>query len=309
MDKIILGIGLGCIIFSTLTVIFQNRKHREITDRLRRMIEAAAKGHFNESEFDESVCSAVESEMTDYLAASEAARKESASEKKKIQMLIADISHQTKTPVANLLLYAELLKEQEKDPENREYVEAIQKQAEKLNFLIRSLIKMSRLETGIIMLSPRQQDLKEMLDDVVDSYRKKAVEKGLELILLAGQEPVCFDRKWTAEAVGNLLDNAIKYTEAGRITIRTKRYELFTAIEIEDTGNGLEEKEIPQIFQRFRRGEEARDQEGVGIGLYLAREILSGEGGYIKVSSEKGKGSVFAVFLPNGEKEILSEPS
>lgn len=309
MDNIILGIGMACVILSVTTIIFQNRKQRRITDRLRKMIEAAEQGCFRESGFDESVCSALESEMADYLAASESERKESASEKEKIQTLIADISHQTKTPVANLLLYTELLAEREKDPENKECVEAIQKQAEKLNFLIRALIKMSRLETGIITLCPRRQDMKEMLDEVVDSYREKASVKGLELMNLAGHETACFDRKWTAEALGNLLDNAVKYTSAGRITVRTKRYELFTAVEVEDTGVGLEEKEIPQIFQRFCRGEEVRDQEGVGIGLYLAREILSGEGGYIKVSSEKGKGSVFAVFLPNSEKGILSELS
>ena len=309
MDKIILGIGVACIILGILAVLFQNRKQRQITDRLRKMIEAAEQSRFDESRFDESVCSALESEMADYLAASEAAKEESALEKEKIQTLIADISHQTKTPIANLLLYTELLSERETDRENREYVEAIQKQAEKLNFLIRSLIKMSRLETGIITLCPRQQDVKELLDDVVDSYREKAAAKGLELMNLAGHESACFDRKWTAEALGNLLDNAVKYTSAGQITVRTKRYELFTSIEVEDTGNGLEEKEIPEIFHRFRRGGEVRDQEGVGIGLYLAREILSGERGYIKVSSEKDKGSVFAVFLPNCEKGILSELS
>lgn len=309
MDKMILGIGVFFVILSVGTLIFHNRQQRRITDRLRKMIEAAKQGCFRESGFDESVCSALESEMADYLAASEAARNESASEKEKIQTLIADISHQTKTPVANLLLYTELLAEREKDPEKREYVEAIWKQAQKLNFLIRSLIKMSRLETGIITLCPVGQDVKEMLDEVVDSYREKAASKGLELMNLAGHETACFDRKWTAEALGNLLDNAIKYTSVGQITVRTKGYEFFTAIEVEDTGNGLEEKEIPQIFHRFCRGEEVRDQEGVGIGLYLAREILSGEGGYIKVSSEKGKGSVFAVFLPNCEKGILSELS
>lgn len=309
MDKTILGIGVFCMILSILTVILHNRKQRQITDRIRKMLEAAEQGCFSESGFDESVCSALESEMADYLAASESARKESASEKEKIQTLIADISHQTKTPVANLVLYTELLAEREKDPENRELLEAIQKQAEKLNFLIRSLIKMSRLETGIITLCPRNQDVKEMVCEAVNSYRERAAAKGLKLMDLAGHETACFDRKWTAEAIGNLLDNAVKYTSEGCVTVRTKRYELFTAIEVEDTGIGLDEREIPQIFHRFRRGEDVRDQEGVGIGLYLAREILSGEGGYVRVSSEKGKGSVFAVFLPNCEKGILSELS
>ena len=118
-----------------------------------------------------------------------------------------------------------------------------------------------------------------------------------------------FDRKWTAEAVGNILDNAVKYTSRGGIEVRTRRYELFTAIEVEDTGPGIAEEDIPELFGRFRRGEETAEQEGVGIGLYLAREILAGEGGYIKVSSRKGQGSVFSIFLPNQGKGNLSELS
>lgn len=297
------------MIICVLTVILQNRKQRQMTDRLRGMLDAAKQGRFCETDFDESVYSALESEMADYLETSEALKKAATVEKERIKALIADISHQTKTPIANLLLYTELLNEREKDSENREYLAAIQKQAEKLNFLIRSLIKMSRLETGLITLHPKPRDVKEMLDEVVGSYKEKAEKKGLSLVDQYEHAVVCFDRKWTAEAVGNLLDNAIKYTDTGQITVRVKQYELFTAIEVEDTGNGLEEKEIPKMFHRFRRGEEAEDQEGVGIGLYLAREILSGEGGYIKVMSEKGKGSIFSVYLPNPQKEILSELS
>src|SRR5699024_6126854 len=251
----------------------------------------------------------LESEMADYLNASEKSMKAAAAEKEKIETLIADISHQTKTPIANLLLYTQLLAERETDPDTEESLTAIQKQAEKLNFLIGSLIKMSRLETGIITLHPREQDIREMLSETIASYREKAERKGLELKDLSEPVRVCFDRKWTAEAIGNILDNAVKYTDRGSITVRTKQYELFTAVEVEDTGRGLDEEEIPLVVQRFRRGEETQDQDGVGIGLYLAREILAGEGGYIRISSEKGRGSVFSVFLPNRIKENLSELS
>ena len=107
---------------------------------------------------------------------------------------------------------------------------------------------------------------------------------------------------------GNILDNAVKYTSRGGIEVRTRQYELFTAIEVEDTGPGIAE-EISGTLRRFRRGEETAEQEGVGIGLYLAREILAGEGGYIKVSSRRGQGSVFSIFLPNQGKGNLSELS
>lgn len=309
MDKALIVIGILCILGSFLSAVLMNRKQRGITERLGKMLEAAEAGRFQESGFDETVCSALESEMSDYLNASEKSMNAAAAEKEKIKTLIADISHQTKTPIANLLLYTELLEEREKDPGNREYLTAIRRQTEKLDFLIRSLIKMSRLETGIVTLHPKEQDVKDMLAETAASYREKAEKKGLKLYDRSERGTAWFDRKWTAEAVGNILDNAVKYTEQGGIIIRTKRYELFTAVEVEDTGPGLLEEEIPEIFQRFRRGEEALEQEGVGIGLYLAREILAGEGGYIKVSSEKGKGSVFSLFLPNRKKENLSELS
>lgn len=309
MDKALIVIGILCILGSFLSAVLMNRKQRGITERLGKMLEAAEGGRFQESGFDETVCSALESEMADYLNASEKSMNAAAAEKEKIKTLIADISHQTKTPIANLLLYTELLEEREKDPGNREYLTAIRRQTEKLDFLIRSLIKMSRLETGIVTLHPKEQDVKDMLAETAASYREKAEKKGLKLYDRSERGTAWFDRKWTAEAVGNILDNAVKYTEQGGIIIRTKRYELFTAVKVEDTGPGLLEEEIPEIFQRFRRGEEALEQEGVGIGLYLAREILAGEGGYIKVSSEKGKGSVFSLFLPNRKKENLSELS
>ena len=98
--------------------------------------------------------------------------------------------------------------------------------------------------------------------------------------------------------------NAIKYTPCGSITIKVSEYELFTRIDVSDTGIGIEEMEQPKIFSRFYRSENVREDEGVGIGLYLAREIISSEGGYIKLTSELRKGSTFSVFLPR-QAEIL----
>lgn len=309
MDRGMMILAAACILGSVLLATYSYRKERRTAERLRRMLEAARSGQFCETGFDESVCSALESEMADYLSAVERSREAAAAEKEKIKTLIADISHQTKTPIANLLLYTELLEERELSPENREYLTALGKQAEKLHFLIGALIKMSRLETGIITLHPKEQDVKELLAEVTGAYREKAERKGLKLTDCSGPATAWFDRKWTAEAVGNILDNAVKYTSRGGIEVRTRRYELFTAIEVEDTGPGIAEEDIPELFGRFRRGEETAEQEGVGIGLYLAREILAGEGGYIKVSSRKGQGSVFSIFLPNQGKGNLSELS
>ena len=124
----------------------------------------------------------------------------------------------------------------------------------------------------------------------------------------AREVTACFDLKWTQEALCNLIDNAIKYTEQGGVTIRVKPYKLFICIEVADTGKGISEEEQAKIFGRFYRSPQAADQAGVGIGLYLAREILKQESGYIKVVSGEGKGTAFSVTLP-GDQERGSAPA
>ena len=219
-------------------------------------------------------------------------------QKDRISALISDISHQTKTPIANLMLYSELLSEEELPPQMRSNVEAIRQQSEKLRFLIDSLVKLSRLENGILTLSPHPQPLQPLLDEIAAQYTRKADEKGLTFTVLPTAAAADFDGKWTAEALGNLVDNAIKYTESGSICVGVQLYELFARVDVTDTGIGIAEAEQPKIFSRFYRSQAVCEEEGVGIGLYLARKIISDQGGYIKLRSEVGIGSTFSVFLP-----------
>ena len=110
-----------------------------------------------------------------------------------------------------------------------------------------------------------------------------------------------YDLRWTAEALGNLLDNAVKYTPPGGcIQVSATQYELFCRIDVRDNGIGIAEEEQAQIFGRFYRGRQVREQEGLGIGLYLAREIAQKQGGYLKLSSRPGQGSTFSLYLPRG---------
>ena len=200
---------------------------------------------------------------------------------------------------SNLLLYSELLKEETLPASAKANVEALYKQSEKLRFLIDSLVKLSRLENGIISLAPPQQAaLQPLLESVVEQYAAKVSEKGLSLQLQDTDAFAVFDFKWTAEALANIVDNAIKYTEHGTIRISAVSYEMFARIDISDTGSGIPETEQAKIFARFYRSKAVQEQEGVGIGLYLARQIISGEGGYIKIASVPGKGSTFSIFLP-----------
>ncbi|MCI9296555.1 MAG: HAMP domain-containing histidine kinase [Lachnospiraceae bacterium] len=266
------------------------------------MINAAIEGSFSEHIFDESRLSALESRFAKYLSASETSFKNTAMEKDKIKTLISDISHQTKTPISNILLYSELLAEQNLTEESKQYVSALTMQTEKLKFLITSLVKLSRLETGILTLSPRKAPVFPMLETLARQYAPLAKEKGLFLSLPEMEQNrnsfAIFDEKWTTEAIGNLIDNAIKYTEKGGITLSVISYEMFLCIQVKDTGIGIPEEEHTKIFSRFYRSESVHEKPGVGIGLFLTREIIMLEGGYIKVSSIPGKGSAFSIFLP-----------
>lgn len=268
-------------------------------ENLNRMLDIAMQGDFTEDHFDESMLSAVETKLAHYLAASTISARNVQAEKDKIKTLIADISHQTKTPIANVLLYTQLLGEQELPEESRACVTALEGQATKLQSLIDALVKTSRLESGIIALRPSSGQLEPVIQSAVSQLMPKAEAKRIQIITEATDADAVFDPKWTEEAIFNLLDNAVKYTSAGgEVRVSVTAYQLFSAIHVRDTGPGISEDEQPKVFQRFYRGLEHQTEEGVGIGLYLVRQIAEGQGGYVKVSSEKGNGSTFSLYLP-----------
>ena len=290
-----------CLVITALVIIINHLRTKKTIDTIENMLNQAVKGDFSEKSFDETRLSSLETKFAHYLSASVVSARNVELEKDKIKSLIADISHQTKTPIANLLLYSELLLEDDTDnlsPQMRENILQLHTQSEKLQFLIDSLVKLSRLENGILQLSPQEEALNPMLELAVKDTESKAKAKGLTLILHDTDEKAYFDSKWTLEAVGNILDNAVKYTSKGSISLSVTAYEMFVRIDIKDSGIGIKEEELPKIFSRFYRSEDTKNMEGVGIGLYLSRQILSGEGGYIKVSSLYGQGSTFSVFLP-----------
>lgn len=300
MERYLFCASAGLFLASAIWVWYTRVHMRRIMEHMNAMLQDAADGRFQESVYDESMLSSVETKLAHYLSASEAAAKDMSEEKEKVKQLIADISHQTKTPVANLLLYVQMLEEKELQPEDQSFVQEINRQAQKLNFLTASLVKASRLETGMIVLHPKWDFISPMLEEAVSQVAAKAACKG-QMMELAAQDNFCayFDRKWTVEAIYNLVDNAVKYTpNGGKIKISLTNTELFARIEIADTGIGIAEDETARIFQRFYRGTDVCKEEGIGIGLYLARQILAGENGYIKVKSVVREGSSFFVYLP-----------
>lgn len=280
-------------------VLWDRRRTVRIMRRLEEMLTAAMEGNFTEQDFDESRLSALESRLRHYLSASALSARSLQTQRDQISALVSDISHQTRTPVSNLRLYAQLLDEQPLTAEGRDCVRALSAQAEKLQVLIEALVKTSRLETGLLVLHPSLGDLEPLVDRALRQYAPAATEKSLALAAADTRGTAVFDPKWTEEAVCNLLDNAVKYTPSGgAVTVEVKNYELFSAIRVSDTGPGISEDEQARIFSRFYRAPGAYQADGVGIGLYLTRQIAESQGGYVKVTSAPGKGSAFTLYLP-----------
>ena len=278
--------------------------------RLNQMVDAAIDGSFEEEEFNETELSKLEAKWKRFLVDAQLSREQLRQERASLQGLVSDISHQLKTPLANLLLYAQLLEEQELDAGSRALAEEMKRQSEKLEFLIHSLVKASRLETGTFQIFPREQELFPMLRETALQAGANAARRRIQ-ISLPQPEPcvhAVFDPKWTAEAFGNLLDNAIKYSHpGGRVSVSVTEYEMFVRIGVHDQGIGIAEDEIALVFQRFYRSRQAGAEEGVGLGLYLARQIAEEQGGYLTAESKLGEGSSFYLFLPREAKCILTK--
>ncbi len=296
MIYLLAGVLLGGLFAGAILHFYYEKREKKLLSRLQKMVDDAISGCYRVSGHSESQMSLLENSFKRYLDNSVITEDAQKEQKEMIQKLISDIAHQTLTPISNLKLYAGLL--QENYPKDT-LAETVSEETEKLDFLIQSLVKLSRMENGIIHVYPEKTPVRELLLSIQKHYRREAGQKEIKLVTEDTDALAMFDLKWTVEAVGNIVDNAIKYTSAGgKIGIWVQTYSLFVRVDISDTGIGIAEEEIPKIFSRFYRSFEVADLPGVGIGLYLARFIIQEQKGYIKVTSQKGKGSVFSVFLP-----------
>ncbi len=229
-------------------------------------------------------------------------REQAVMQKEEIQQIISDISHQLKTPVSNILMYSSTLQEDGLSGQERhQFFQILQEQTQKLEFLVQSLIKMSRLESHILIMKREMSHLFPVISKAVSSILPSADKKKLEIEVRCPQElSIFFDPKWTEEAIFNVLDNAVKYTPAnGRIVLNVEVLQFYTRIKISDTGIGIHPEHQCDVFKRFYRESKVHKNPGTGTGLYITREILERQDGYITVNSAPDKGSTFSIFLPN----------
>lgn len=295
----------GSITFLTgiLIAVFFWKKERKTIRQLQKMLDHAIAGKALDVQLDESKTATIENDMWRYICDKEVFEQNVRREKMQIQSKISDISHQAVIPISNIILYSQLAEEEirTRDREKScvlEEMAAIQEQAEKLDFLIETLVKLSRTETGMIHVNKKYQLLQPILDTIRIQFQEKAEKKGVQLLIENTGESAVFDLKWTIEAVANVVDNGIKYTKSGGIVkIHVESYSSLVRMDVTDDGIGISEMEQASIFHRFYRSEMVSEEPGVGIGLYLAREVMKTQDGYIKVSSKIGEGSQFSLFF------------
>lgn len=253
------------------------------------------------NEIEESILSKMQHKLKRLVEILDNDREVANEEKDNVKALIADISHQIKTPIANISMYNETLIERELNREQQKMcLQNMQFQISKLEWLVNALIKMSRLENNIISLNEKEGYIKDTIANSLSGVYLKAEEKNINISIKCPEDiKLNHDKRWTSEAIFNIIENAVKYTEnGGNIDITVEQWELFTRINIKDNGIGIAKEDINNIFKRFYRCSEVADYPGVGIGLYLASEIVNKQGGYIKVESDSN-GSIFSVFLHN----------
>ena len=330
-DTLIMTVAIGaCVLFLAATAFFGKRDfftflcygfgivmilmilavHRVFrkafigfSDKVCTQVEELTKGNFQEPGPEEdTLTSKIEMKLDKLSDVIHSSLSTQEFQKQEIQQMVSDISHQLKTPIANITMYSSMLDSGNFSKEQRkQFAQVIENQVKKLEFLVDSLMKMSRLETSLIHLEVKPARIFDPLFQALSQAGAKAEQKEIELECSCDEDlMVLHDAKWTQEALFNILDNAVKYTpEGGRISVSTEAWEMFTKIDISDTGIGIAKEHYEDIFKRFYREGKVHLEEGVGIGLYLSRQIITRQGGYIKVSSKEGEGTTFSVFLPN----------
>ena len=321
MEVLMVVLFLLCLLLACAALIYRKRE-KKLKISILQMLEEASSGLFQEKRFDETSVSEVENRMWNYLENRQTAMERIERDRQRMQSQISDIAHQAVLPVSNIVLYTQLLEEnlsngftgtKTNEIENVQLtkaevseinseITAIRDEIGTLDFLIQSLVKLSRMENGIINLNAEKQQIKPMLDLVKQQFAIKAKNKGIDFLIEDTEEMAVFDRKWTLEAVANIVDNAVKYTqEGGRISIHTEVLPSLVRIDITDTGIGIREEEQGAVFSRFYRSAEMSNSRGVGIGLYIAREVMRAQNGYIRLRSEYGNGSTFSLYFLKDE--------
>lgn len=297
-EILVIFLMLCCIGICLAVRIYYQKKMEKIYQQLLQNLDRMLSDGDYDVRYDESMDGAITERLERVMQVAGMNRKKAEKERDIVKSLISDISHQVRTPLTNIMLYTGLLKEKEISRDMEILADKIQKQSDKLDFYMKELIKSSYAEQEMITLHPEKITVSEIVHTVCQLQELAAIKKKI-IILQEVTDDFCYaDKKWTIEAIGNVLENAIKYSpENSTIEIKVIPYEAFISIQVKDSGIGIREEEQGKVYERFYRSGDVSREPGFGIGLYLVREILVRQGGYSKISSVYGKGTTMSIFL------------
>lgn len=290
---------IGISIYVIIYLLQREKASKKQLEAIELLIDEIAMGKTIASTYTEEKDSIISLKLRELLLKIAWNEKKHVTEKEVIHSIISDITHQITTPVTNILLYTELMKEVDRVPDDLlSYIDELSIQGEKIDFLVTALTKLSHLEKDIVKFNFDYYKVTDMIKEAYKQLIRKALQRNITFILEESSEISYVDYKWTLEAFFNILDNAIKYSNYhGSIRVNVIPNDTFVHIRFKDTGIGIEKSELSYIFQRFYRGKNTSNKEGVGIGLYFVREIVSAQGGYVFVESDIGESTTFHVYL------------
>lgn len=219
-------------------------------------------------------------------------------EKQFLVNLLSDISHQLKTPLSSMILYNDIMVNKELSKEQREtFLLNNQNQLNRMNWLIQSLLKLARLDAKAVEIVKEDQSLNETVLDSIDSIESRALKENINIDFKEKQQVFLnHDRPWLEEALINIIKNAIEHTASnGNVNIELIENPIYKRIIIEDTGEGIREEDMPNIFKRFYKAKTSKKSDSVGIGLALAKSIVEAHNGIIEVQSRVGVGTRFTI--------------
>lgn len=215
-----------------------------------------------------------------------------------LQDIISDVSHQIKTPLSALKMYHEIIESHKNDAATvSSFTEKSQREIKRMEDVIYTLLKLARLDAGIIQMEKAPENLSVLMQDVLERFETWA-EREHKTITLSEKENVVLscDALWVSEAIGNIVKNALEHTEnGGHIEVKWSQSPLMTQIEISDDGKGIHPEDLYNIFKRFYRSRFSSDVHGIGLGLPLAKSIVEAHGGTISVTSSLGAGTTFTL--------------
>lgn len=216
-------------------------------------------------------------------------------EKMYLSEMLANISHQMKTPLTSVMMMNELLSSEESKEKRREFIETQEKQLEKMNWLVQTLLKMSRLDAGTIRMKAEEVRASELVEESLSPFLIPMDIKEITVCKHLGDMTLCVDENWTVEALRNIIKNCIEHMgPGGRLTIDAEENHLYQTIRITDTGCGISKEDLPHIFERFYRGKDSSG-DSIGIGLSLSGTIIEKQHGSIFVTSGSGQGTSFEI--------------